>query len=73
MASDSSSGCFSFPTWGITYFFTDTRNTTERVEEKNKWTNTDLGQLQAQEREFVKLCILWANVSEYSNEILTSH
>ena len=29
---------------------------------KNKWTNTDLGQLQAQEREFVTLCILSASV-----------
>ena len=36
-----------FPTLGITHFFTDTQNTTERVEEKNKRTNTDLGQLQA--------------------------
>ena len=38
-----------FPTRDITHFFTDTQNTTERVEEKNKWTNTDLGQLQVQE------------------------
>ena len=38
-----------FPTRGITHFFTDTQNTTERVEEKNKRTNTDLGQLQVQE------------------------
>ena len=29
-------------------FFTDTQSTTQRVEEKNKWTNTNLGQLQAQ-------------------------
>ena len=32
------------------HFFTDTQNTTERVEEKNKRTNTDLGQLQAREK-----------------------
>ena len=38
-----------FPTRGITYFFTDTQNTTERVEEKNKQTNMNLGQLQVQE------------------------
>ena len=31
------------------YFFADMQSTTERVEEKNKRTNTDLGQLQAQE------------------------
>ena len=37
------------PTRGITHFFTDTQNTTEKIEEKNKRTNTDLGQLQAQE------------------------
>ena len=36
-------------TRGITHFFTETQNTIERVEEKNKRTNTDLGQLQAQE------------------------
>ena len=30
---------------GITDFITDTQNTTEKVEEKNKRTNTDLGQL----------------------------
>ena len=35
-----------FPTRRITHFFTATQNTTERVEEKNKRTNTDLGQLQ---------------------------
>ena len=35
---------------GYLTFFTDTQSTTERVEEKNKPTNTDLGQLQAQER-----------------------
>ena len=34
---------------GYFTFFTDTESTTERVEEKNKRTNTDLGQLQAQE------------------------
>ena len=50
MASDTSSGFYSFPTRDITHFFTDTQSTTERVEEKNKRTNTDLGQLQAQER-----------------------
>ena len=33
----------------ITHFFTATQNTTERVEEKNKWTNAGLNQLQAQE------------------------
>ena len=49
MASDSSSGFFSSPTRGITHFFMDTQNTTERMEEKNKRTNTDLGQLQLQE------------------------
>ena len=38
------------PSRGITHFFTATQSTTERVEEKNKRTNTDLGQLQAQER-----------------------
>ena len=32
------------------------------MKEKNKRTNTDLGQLQAQEREFVTLCILRAFV-----------
>ena len=45
MASDSSSG-FSHL---LPHFFTDTQSTTERVEEKNKRTNTDLGQLQVQE------------------------
>ena len=50
MTSDSSSGFFSSPTRGITHFFTDTQNTTERVEEKNKRTNTELDQLQEQER-----------------------
>ena len=50
MASDSSSVFFSFPTRGITHFITDTQSSTERVEKKNKRTNTDLGQLQAQER-----------------------
>ena len=37
----------------ITHFITDTQITTERVEEKDKRTNTDLGQLQAQEE---KIC-----------------
>ena len=36
---------------GYFTFFTDTQSTTKRVEEKNKRTNTDLGQLQAQEGE----------------------
>ena len=49
MASDSSGGFFSFPTRNIAQFFTDKQDTTERVEEKNEQTNTDLGQLQAQE------------------------
>ena len=49
MASDSSCGPFSFSTSGISHFFPDTQNTTEKVEEKNKRTSTDLGQLQAQE------------------------
>ena len=48
MASDSSSAFFSSPTRGITYFFTNTQNTTERVKE-NKRTNTGMGQLQVQE------------------------
>ena len=39
MAIDLSNGFFSSPTRGITHFFTDTQNTTERVEEKNKQTN----------------------------------
>ena len=43
MASDSSS-CFRPGALPISL---RTQNTTERVEEKNKWTNTDLGQLQA--------------------------
>ena len=34
----------------ITHFITATQNTTERVEEKIKRTNTGLGQLQGQER-----------------------
>ena len=34
-----------FPTWGITHYFTDTQCTTDRL-----GTNTDLGQLQAQEK-----------------------
>ena len=41
MASDLSSG--------FSHLFTDTQSTTEKVAEKNKWTNSDLGQLQAQE------------------------
>ena len=41
---------YSFPTKGITHFFTDTQSTTERLGEKNKRINTDLGRLQAQER-----------------------
>ena len=36
---------FLFSTRGITHFFTNTQNITERVEEKNKRTNTDLRQL----------------------------
>ena len=61
MASDSSSGfSFSFPTRGISHFTTTTQNTTDRVGEKER-TNTDLGQLQALEREFCdtlhSLCI----------------
>ena len=40
---------FSSPTRGITHFFMDTQNTTERVEEKDKRTNTGLGELQALE------------------------
>ena len=34
---------------GTTHFFTDTRSTSESVEEKNKQTITGLSQLQAQE------------------------
>ena len=34
MASDSSSGFFSFLAMSISYFFTDTQNTTEMVEKK---------------------------------------
>ena len=49
MASDSSSCFFLFPSRGITHFFTDTQNTTKRVEEKNKQTSMGLGQLQVQE------------------------
>ena len=42
-------GFFSSSTRGTTHFLTDAQNTAERVQEKNKRTNTDLGQLQAQE------------------------
>ena len=45
---------FSFPTMGITHFFIGTQSTTERVEEKNKRTNTGLSQLQAQEGESLR-------------------
>ena len=41
-------GFFSSPTRGISHFITDTQNTTERVGGKNKRTNTDSSQLQAQ-------------------------
>ena len=34
---------------GYLTFFTDMQNTTERVEEKNKRINTDMGQLHVQE------------------------
>ena len=44
MASDSSSG--------FSHSFRNTQNTSERVEEKNERTNSDLGQIQEQEREF---------------------
>ena len=64
-------------TRGITHFFMDTQNTTERVEEKNKQTNTDLGQLQAQEGgslcdTFVQLSVhLQAIAGEYLHETCT--
>ena len=51
MASDSSSGFFLISGRGYFTFFTDTQSTTEKVEEKNKRTNTDLVWLQAQESE----------------------
>ena len=56
---------------GISHFFTDTQSTTEKVEEKNKQTNTDLGHLQVQEAGMSMwhfLYILWANASVYSSE-----
>ena len=37
---------------GISYFFTATKNTTERVGEEEQTINMDLGQFQAKEREF---------------------
>ena len=48
MASDLSS-VFFFLISDQGNFFTDTHNTTVRVEEKNNWTNTNLGQLLAKE------------------------
>ena len=45
MARDPSSGSDR----GITYFFTVTRNTTERVREKEQTNNMGSGQLQVQE------------------------
>ena len=63
---------FSSLAGGISHSFTDTQSTTERVEEKNKRTNTDLGQLQVQEGEksqWHSLCILLANTSVYSRKI----
>ena len=43
MASDSSSGLFSFPTEGITHFFTATQIKPERVEEKEQTNKHALG------------------------------
>ena len=71
MDSDSSSVFFSFPTRGITHFFTDNQDTTENVEEKNKHGLRLAPSVRNEES--VTLCILWANVSVYPNEILTNH
>ena len=62
MASDSSNGSFLIPDQGYyTFLYGHTKYNREGGR-KNKRTNTDLGQLQAREREFVTLCILCAFV-----------
>ena len=63
MARDSSSVFFSHFQPGVLHISLQILKTQSRGwEKKNKRTNTVLGQLQAQEREFVTLCILCAFV-----------
>ena len=62
MAIDPSSVFFLISDQGYHTFFTATQIQPRGWKKKNKRTNTDLGQLQAQEREFVTLCILRAFV-----------
>ena len=66
MASDSSSGFRR----GISHFFTATKNTTERVGEKEQTNNMDVGQLQAQEREFVwRFCAAFRAFVDYLERV----
>ena len=63
MASDSSCGFFSHFRLGILHISLRPHKILPRGwKEENKRTNTDLGQLQAQESEFVTLCIPRASV-----------